>query len=385
MSNAHSPKIAVIGGGIVGTMTAWQLSQRGAVVHVFDQFNVPNDRGASAGESRIFRTLYKEGTEYVPLLHKSLEKWRELEKSQDSSLLTMCGGLTIGPQNHPDVEAVIACGESEGLEYEVLDSSQLSHRFPHYFVEEDEVGVWDPQAGVFRPEPAVLASRRAAQKLGAVIHSYSPVLHINLLKDAVVLETRNGAARFDSVVIAAGPWADRFSQVTRSIVEPRQLVGMWFAVDQPRDNYRPESMPISIRRSRHGAFSCFPMLDGVSIKILPHHIPWKAISSPESLPRLVDTALVESSERMVAKLLPGVDPSAIRISTWTEGYTPDGAPIVGCSAEDSRVILATGMSGQGFKMSPMIGSIAADFALNGSSDDVPDIFSPTRFAQKEQS
>ena len=385
MSSVHSPKIAVIGGGIVGTMTAWQLSQRGAEVHVFDQFNIPNDRGASAGESRIFRTLYKEGTEYVPLLHKSLEKWQELENTQNTSLLTMCGGLTIGSTNHPDVDSVIACGDSEGLDFEVLDSSQMARRFPHFFVEDDEVGVWDPNAGVFRPEPSVLAGRRAAQASGAEFHSYSPVLNITLLKDSVVLETVGGAAMFDAVVIAAGPWADVFAQVPRSVVEPRQLVGMWFAVDEPRTNYRPENMPISIRRSRHGAFSCFPMLDDVSIKILPHHVPWRAIPAAESLERFVDPAFVQSSERMVAKLLPGVDPSAIRISTWTEGYTPDGAPIVGCSAEDSRVILATGMSGQGFKMSPMIGSIAADFALNGASDEVPEIFSPARFASKELS
>ncbi|MCY1247323.1 hypothetical protein D9M72_606420 [compost metagenome] len=59
----------------------------------------------------------------------------------------------------------------------------------------------------------------------------------------------------------------------------------------------------------------------------------------------------------------------------------DGAPLVGPSAGDERVILATGMSAQGFKFAPMIGSIVADFVGSGKSPDAVDIMDARRFTK----
>ena len=77
--------------------------------------------------------------------------------------------------------------------------------------------------------------------------------------------------------------------------------------------------------------------------------------------------------------MPHLDPTAVRVSTWTEGFTPDGAPIVGASPVDDRIVLAVGMSGQGFKFSPMVGSVVADLVTTGSSSDALDIMDPARF------
>ena len=74
-------------------MAAWQLAKRGHDVTVFDQWNSPNDRGASAGESRIFRTIYKEGPEYVEFLRKSGQMWLELESAQDTIRAPVAGQL----------------------------------------------------------------------------------------------------------------------------------------------------------------------------------------------------------------------------------------------------------------------------------------------------
>ena len=107
MAENKTMEVAVIGAGVIGVMSAWQLAARGHNVTVYDQWNTPNDRGASAGESRIFRTLYKEGPDYVPLMQKSLPMWDELQKGLEVPILEMCGGLTIGPRDHKDVQAVI--------------------------------------------------------------------------------------------------------------------------------------------------------------------------------------------------------------------------------------------------------------------------------------
>lgn len=62
--------VAVIGLGSMGSMTIWQLARRGVSVIGFEQFGIGHDRGAAGGDTRIFRTAYAEGAEYVPIFNK---------------------------------------------------------------------------------------------------------------------------------------------------------------------------------------------------------------------------------------------------------------------------------------------------------------------------
>ncbi|WP_029088124.1 N-methyl-L-tryptophan oxidase [Brevibacterium album] len=381
MKPHESTRIAVVGAGVIGTMTAWQLAERGFSVTVFEQWNTPNDRGASAGESRIFRTVYKEGAEYVPLLQKSRDQWDRLQRgARGAQILEMCGGLTIGRPEEPDVAAVIACAESAGLEHRVLDAETMAREYPQFRLDDDEVGVLDPAAGVFRPELAVLAARDAGMRAGAEYRTYARVLNIRPQSFGVMVDTAAGAEAFDTVVLASGPWANELSGLGREVLAPRRLVAGWFPAGDV-ELHRPARMPISIRRHPEGGFSCFPVLDGMAVKILPHHLPWQDLETVGQLPRFVEPELVQAAERAVARLMPGLDPTAIRISTWTEGFTADGAPVVGPSPEDERILLAVGMSGQGFKFSPMVGSILADYAEHGASADAVSVMDSLRWSR----
>lgn len=384
MAENKTMEVAVIGAGVIGVMSAWQLAARGHNVTVYDQWNTPNDRGASAGESRIFRTLYKEGPDYVPLMQKSLPMWDELQKGLEVPILEMCGGLTIGPRDHKDVQAVIDCAEELDLDHEVLDQKEMAERYPQFGLDEDEVGVFDPVAGIFRPELAVLTAREESKRLGAKYRPYTRVLNVRPTEDGIMVDTADDAQRFDKVVLATGPWATGATWATNfapSMIQARRLVAGWFPA---RDAalHQPKNMPISIRRHPEAGFSCFPILDGTAVKILPHHLDWMNIDSPEDLPRLIEPEFVRAIERAVARLMPGLDPAAIRVSSWTEGFTTDGVPVVGPSPADDRVVLAFGMSGQGFKFAPAVGSIVTDYVSTDTSSDAIAIMSPTRFEQE---
>lgn len=359
-------------------MSAWRLAHAGHSVTVYDQWNSPNDRGASVGESRIFRTHYKEGPEYVPLIQKSRELWNDLQEADGTSFLKMCGGLTIGATEHPDIRAVIDCAEAADLDYSVLPPDEMIDKYPQFHLDEDEVGVYDPAAGIFRPEMAVLAARKASQALGATYRPYTKVLNVRPTSGSVLVDTADNATPFDKVVLATGPWGRAMSGLSPELITPKRLVGGWFPA---RDValHQPRNMPISVRRHAEGGFSCFPVLDGAGVKILPHHVPWKALESPEDLPRLVEPDLVRAMERAVAALLPHLEPTAVRVATWTDGFTPDGAPVVSLSPHDERIVLAMGMSGQGFKFSPMVGSIINDLVTTGASEDLISVMSIDRF------
>lgn len=380
MATEENQDVAVIGGGIIGTMAAWQLSKNGHRVTVYDQWNTPNDRGASAGESRIFRTVYKEGGEYVPILQQSKELWDELQASQNMSVLEMCGGLTIGHPSEPDVKAVIDCAEQFGLDYRVLDAREMATKYPQYHLDQEEVGVYDPLAGVFRPELGVLAAREEGKKLGAVYRPYTRVLNIRPISGRVMVDTAEDVSGFDKVVLATGPWANELSGLNHETLHPKRLFAAWFPAHDVL-MHQPRRMPISIRRHAAGGFSCFPVLDGRAVKILPHHLPWPDLRQPDDLPRFIEPEIVRAAEHTVARLMPGLDPTAVRVSTWTEGFTVDGAPFVGPAASDDRIILAVGMSGQGFKFSPMVGSIVSDFVSNGTSSSAISVMNSQRFVK----
>ena len=57
-----------------------------------EKFGVAHDRGSSHGESRIIRLAYHEHPDYVPLLKRAWDLWKDLERKagqvQIASLLT---------------------------------------------------------------------------------------------------------------------------------------------------------------------------------------------------------------------------------------------------------------------------------------------------------
>lgn len=68
----------VVGGGIMGTATAWWLARRGRSVTVLEQFGPGHSRGSSHGGSRIFRLAYPEPF-WIDLARAARDDWRDLE------------------------------------------------------------------------------------------------------------------------------------------------------------------------------------------------------------------------------------------------------------------------------------------------------------------
>ena len=107
----ESVEVVVIGGGIMGTATAWRLARRGHEVVLCEQFEIGHDRGSSHGPTRVFRFAYEDPL-YVHLAQGALPLWHELEREAGQSLLDITGGLDIGPAGklQPIARAVEACG-----------------------------------------------------------------------------------------------------------------------------------------------------------------------------------------------------------------------------------------------------------------------------------
>src|SRR5690348_15508848 len=94
----------------MGSATVYHLAQRGLKVLGLEQFDIPHEFGSSHGVTRIIRLAYAEHPDYVPLLRRAYELWRELEQRVHEQLLFITGGIDAGDENSETIRgSLLSC------------------------------------------------------------------------------------------------------------------------------------------------------------------------------------------------------------------------------------------------------------------------------------
>ena len=354
-------RVAVIGGGAMGAAASWRLAKRGAEVVCFDRFSPPHTNGSTHGESRIIRTAYFEGSFYVPLLREAFTLWRELESVSGSHLLTMTGALYIGGVSSEAVVGAQQSAHEHGLDIDVLSTAELRRRYRGHNPREGDVAVLDRQAGILNPEGAVTAM------LGQVPE---------VRRDHRVDSVDSLAGEFDAVVMAAGPWTPELIDWLPLRIE--RQVHAWLSLGRDADWFAPDRFPVFIRQTEQfGDVYGFPTLDGASVKVGRHHDG--DYTDPDHIQRRVGDADLDPLRLMAATYLRGVSGHVRRTLTCMYTNTPDHDFVVDFSPRDRRVLVLSPCSGHGFKFAPVIGDIAADLVLEGSTRRDISHFAASRF------
>src|SRR5215213_1417471 len=122
--------VIVAGLGGMGSSAAYHLAGRGKRVLGLERHTPAHDRGSSHGQSRIIRLAYSEGPDYVPPLLRAYELWEKLEEETGEDLMTLTGGLMIGPPGSTFFAGSTRSAEEHGLPYEVMDAPELKRRYP---------------------------------------------------------------------------------------------------------------------------------------------------------------------------------------------------------------------------------------------------------------
>src|SRR5713101_9236656 len=110
--------VIVAGLGAHGSSAAYRLAARGASVLGFERFARGHTLGSSGGLSRIIRLAYYEHPDYVPLLRRAWDLWRELERASGESLLTQTGGLYAGAPDGELMTGSLASARMHHLAHE---------------------------------------------------------------------------------------------------------------------------------------------------------------------------------------------------------------------------------------------------------------------------
>ena len=107
------PDVIVVGLGAMGSAVTLRLARRGLRVVGLDQFRPPHTQGSTHGDTRITLAL-GEGAHLVPLVLRSHQLWREIERETGTSLLRQTGGLVLGEPDDPFLERTRAVARAAG-------------------------------------------------------------------------------------------------------------------------------------------------------------------------------------------------------------------------------------------------------------------------------
>ncbi|WP_085695367.1 MULTISPECIES: N-methyl-L-tryptophan oxidase [unclassified Pseudomonas] len=377
--------VAVVGLGVMGAMATWQAAEQGAKVIAFEQFDPGHPNGASHGGSRIFRTLGAEGKHYVPLAKTSLALYQALGQKSGQPLLTLCGGLTVAPGESRLIADAMANAAAHGIPFECLTRQAMGLRFPQFSLASGDLGLYEPSAGVIRPEASVLAAIAVAVRQGARIERRSRCLDIQADRAGKPLKliTDTGTFNASKVILATGGWFNHFARKLDCPIRLQRSTLSWFKSLEDPSGYGPSSFPVFTYKS--GALDGWgiPDIDGMGVKV---GVSSASIEKKQWLDRPEDNKGRQPDDKelqpvsdFVAAALPGLSARPAFARPCMSAQAPDGDFILGQSDRLPGFVLCGGFAGHGFKHAPAVGLAAAQLALEGATTVPIQAFSPDRF------
>jgi len=248
--------VIVAGLGAHGSAAAYHLAKRGASVLGLERFVRGHTLGSSGGLSRIIRLAYYEHPDYVPLLRRAWDLWRELERSSGETLLTQTGGLYAGAPAGELMSGSLASARTHRLAHEVLDAAALRRRFPLFEWPDGWIGLHEEQAGWLAPERAIETHLREAERHGATLRFAEPVERWEPTNDGVRVTTAAGGYDAQRLVIAAGAWLGRLVPLLAPHLWVERNVLFWLEPRAERDAFA--KLPVYIVEEPTGFFYGFP-------------------------------------------------------------------------------------------------------------------------------
>ncbi len=192
-AGAHSPEVAVIGGGIVGLSTAYALREQGASVRLYEA-GLPG-AGQSAGESRIFRHAHDD-SRLVAFAHESRGVWDEWAERFDVELVSSDGVVAIGDGALERLRVL----EEVGVAAREIDADELAERMP-LLAGYSGPAMLDEAGGAIRTRAAITALTDA---LGDAVVT-GEVISIDHRADGTVeVRSVTDSAIHSKVVVCAG-------------------------------------------------------------------------------------------------------------------------------------------------------------------------------------
>ncbi|MFW5937602.1 MAG: NAD(P)/FAD-dependent oxidoreductase [Halanaeroarchaeum sp.] len=354
--------VVVVGGGIVGLASAYELARRGATVTVFEKGSLGNGstERSAGGIRRQFSTPVN-----VRLSEASLEVWERFDDRFGVDIDFRRNGYLFvarAESSAADLEAAAEMQRDLGVPTDVLDPEEATDVCPALrtarFVRATYLGT----DGFADPHLALQGFAQTLPDVGADLRTGTAVTDVSVSDGevtGVVVDGNRVAADF--VVNAAGPWAHEVAAMADvdipAVPRRRQVV----VVDPERTI--PQGHPLTIDLDSGAYFR--PEREGTALVGGHFGVVDDQVPGPDHYSQSSDLEWrLEALDRAgeVAAYFGGE--TRIRRG-WAGLYsvTPDHHPII----EETLpgFVSAVGFSGHGFQHAPATGKVVADLVFAG--------------------
>ena len=399
-------EVVVLGGGVVGVMTAWHLAERGLKV-------VLCEKGRIAGEqsSRNWGWVRQQGRDpaELPIMVEAQRIWASLAQEFGDAIGYRRTGVLYLANGEADLagfEAWLPHAQVHGVDSRMLSRAELARMIP-----EARAG-WPGAlftASDARAEPwvAVPLLATGAVTRGAVIVENCAVRALDISAGRITgVITEQGRIGCEQVVVAGGAWSSLFL-AAHGVRIPQLAVRASVAATEPlpevfagaaADNH------FAFRRRADGGYSLAPGAEhdffigpdafrnfGTYLPVLkkdfrsthfhaaaPAAYPdaWRTPRrwspdrpSPFERIRVLNPAPNRATLDRVQDSFAAAFPTIGRprlASAWAGmiDTMPDVVPVIDRAAALPGLVIATGMSGHGFGIGPGIGRVVADLVAD---------------------
>ncbi|MCB2173617.1 FAD-binding oxidoreductase [archaeon] len=347
--------VVIIGGGVMGCAIAYNLAKEGLKPVVIEKSDIGGEAsGSNGGGVRQSARNLKE----MPLAMESIQMYGRLHEELDMDVEYVREGNLRLCTSEEDVEAMRQSVENQkkaGLDLEMLDRRQVLDINP--YVGEKVVGAsYSPTDGHVNPLRVTYAFFKKAKNLGARFYTREAATRIRLQKGRVCgVATAKNAFETDVVVNAAGIAGRKVANLVGLDLPMRPIFS---------DALITEAYPPLFKQMIGHAKGLFYGRQTVHGSFF-----WGGFVGTEQFIHREGKPLFHyigpAISRMVIDFFPVLKDLKV-IRTWSGliAQMSDAIPVLGFSQEVPGFVFATGFSGHGFGLAPVIGRLISELILD---------------------
>lgn len=380
--------VVIIGAGLMGCSTAYELAKRNIKnIVVFDKNAIGS--GATGQSSGVLRGHYSYEI-LTRMAVQSLETFQHAKEILGNDVGYQPVGYLFGVdhQNIDNLKKNVEMQKKNGVKTDLITKEEVKEIWPELDTDQFGAFAFEPYGGYGDPVLTNQAYADAARALGVRIKQYCGVKRILTSEDGstvVGVETVDNHTVFTPcVVVAAGVGTHRLMKDV--------------GVDVPIKGQRAQLIYISPGGSKKNvpSFGDFKHDQYIKPEVSSGHLLLG--NADHADPQFIDPAdydadnypkhaTEEAIEKAIIKFLSAF-PSLVEaklLTSYSAAYemTPDGIPFI-CRTPVEGIYLCAGFSGHGFKITPVVGKLTADLILEGKSRQEGIDLAPFRLTRFEE-
>lgn len=363
-------RVVIIGGGIIGTSTAYHLAKLGWKDVVLIERNKLSS-GSTWHAAGLVGQL-RSSANITQLLGESVKVYRTLE--EETGLATgwkMNGGLRLAcnQERWTEVKRQATTARSFGLEMHLLTPSEAQKLWPLMDVADVVGAAFLPTDGQANPSDITQSLAKGARKHGARIFENTEVLSVEVVKGRVAsVETSQGRIACEYVVNCAGQWAAEVGRMV-GVTVPLVSVEHQYMVTEPIEGVT-SNLP-TLRDPDRLTYYKEEVGGLVMGGYEPNPIAWAVNGFPKNFEfQLLESNFDHFEQLMELALgrVPALQNAGIKsLINGPESFTPDGNFILGEAPEVANYYVGAGFNAFGIASGGGAGKVLAEWIIGGEA------------------